>query len=81
MITFEPLRNYMDKHNRSLYELTRAKIVGGVTLDMIKADGQRVTLYTVDRICEYLRVKPSTVFRYIPGDVQPAAPPDHTTDE
>ena len=84
MISFDPLFTWLDKHNRSIYEMSRIKgplKLGGMTVDNIKHGKDNITLSTVNKICSFYHIKPSSVFRFTPDDVQPAAPPDHTTDE
>jgi DNA-binding Xre family transcriptional regulator len=66
MITFDPLRDYMQKQGKSIYSLSRDKIVGGATLDKIRADSQGVTLDTINRICNYLKCKPSNIIAHKP---------------
>ena len=67
MITFDALRVYMQKHNKSIYSLTRDKIIGGATLDKIRANSLGVTLDTIDKICNYLDCKPSDILTYTQG--------------
>ena len=66
MITFDPLRDYMQKQGKSIYSLSRDKIVGGATLDKIRSDSQGVTLDTINRICNYLKCKPSNIIAHKP---------------
>lgn len=66
MITFRPLRDYMQLHGKSIYHLSRDRIIGGATLDKIRADSQGVTLDTVSKICDYLCCNLSDVIEYTP---------------
>lgn len=68
MITFGPLREYMQKHGKSIYSLTKDRVIGGATLDKIRADSPGITLDTVNRICNYLHCKPRDVIGYTPDD-------------
>ena len=68
IITFDPLREYMQRHGKSIYSLTRDKIIGGATLDRIRANSPGVTLDTIDRICKYLQCKPTNVIAYKPDE-------------
>lgn len=64
MVTFEPLREYMRNHGKSIYSLTKDKIIGGATLDKIRADSQGITVDTIGKICNYLGCKVSDVIDY-----------------
>jgi DNA-binding Xre family transcriptional regulator len=71
MITFEPLRDIAKKRGKSIYALTKDKVIGGATLDKIRSNSPGVTVDTIDRICNYFSCKPSDIMRYTPGDRQP----------
>ena len=66
MISFDPLRHYMQKHGKSIYSLSRDRIVGGATLDKIRNDSQGITIDTISRICAYLHCRITDVITYIP---------------
>ena len=68
MISFDPFFEWLAKHNRSIYELSRNKIVGGMTIDNIRQGKDNIALSTVNKICDFYHIRPSNVFRYIPGD-------------
>lgn len=80
MIDFSPLENVLRKRRRTYTSLVQDRIIGGGTLSRLKR-GDGVSTDTIDALCNALRCKPSDIMRYTPGDVQPAAPPDQTTDE
>lgn len=77
MITFQALRDRMKKQGKSIYHLSRDKVVGGATLDKIRADAPGVTIASINAICNYLHCKPGDILSYTPD----APPPDHTEDE
>ena len=68
MITFEALRHYMSSRGKSIYSLTRDKVIGGATLDKIRADSPGITIATINAICNYLNCKPSDIITYTPDD-------------
>lgn len=70
MISFDPLWEWLAKHNRSIYEVSRSKKLGGMTIDNIKAGKSNITLATIDKLCDFYGCKPKDVFKYIP------TPPD-----
>lgn len=71
MISFDILRDYMRQHGQSIYALSKNKIVGGATLDKIRANSQGVTVETINRICNYLHCEPSDIMQYIPDQENP----------
>ena len=64
IITFQAFREYMKVHGKSIYSLTRDHVIGGATLDKIRADSQGITLDTINSICNYLNCKPSDIITY-----------------
>ena len=68
VISFDPFFEWLTKHNRSIYELSRNKVVGGMTIDNIRQGKDNIALSTINKICDFYHIRPSNVFRYIPGD-------------
>ena len=69
LISFDPLWEWLTKHNRSIYEIARSKgtsKLGGMTIDNIKAGKSNITLATIDKLCDFYGCKPKDVFKYIP---------------
>ena len=64
MFSFDKLREYMQAHGKSIYNLTRDRVIGGATLDKIRINSQGITLDTINSICNYLNCKPSDIIRY-----------------
>lgn len=66
MISFNPLFATLEKRKLTIYSLQRAGLIGGGTVDKIRANSPGVTLETINRICNYLHVKPNQIFSYTP---------------
>lgn len=71
MISFDPLFTILEKRKLTIYSLQRAGLIGGGTVDKIRSNSPGVTLETINRICNYLRIKPNQVFSYTPDPTQP----------
>ena len=67
MITYDPLTKTLQKRNKSIYSLVKDKIIGGGTLNRIRAN-QSVSLDTINQICNYLHCKITDVILYTPDD-------------
>ena len=68
MITFDALRQYMSSRGKSIYNLTKDKVIGGATLDKLRANSPGITIATINAICNYLHCKPSDIMTYTPDD-------------
>lgn len=66
IITFDALMENMQKRGKSIYALKKDNVIGGATLDKIRANSQGVTMETLNKICNYLHCKPEGVIRYTP---------------
>ena len=72
MINFDPLFEYMDKRGKSIYHLTRDNIVSNQTLVNMRIHPDKgISTKTIDKICNYLRCKPSDIMKYVPDDTAP----------
>lgn len=65
MITYDALYKTLDKRNKTVYQLLRDRIVGGGTLNNIRA-GKPISTNTINDICNYLKCKPMDIISYIP---------------
>ena len=68
MISFDPLFTWLDKHNRSIYEMSRTKgplKLGGMTVDNIRQGKDNITLSTVNKICSFYHIRKRIYDRYI----------------
>jgi len=62
-ISFEPMRNYMKKHNVSYYFLANEGIESK-TLQRIRHD-RSITITTLAKICKILNCQPGQLIEYI----------------
>lgn len=67
MITYDALYSTLEKRNKSIYQLLRDKIVGGGTLNNIRA-GKAISTNTINDLCNYLHCKPNDIITYTPDN-------------
>lgn len=66
MIDYTPLWQTMKEQNITQYRLLKDGIVDNKTLDGLKHN-KNITLFTLERLCNYLDCTPNDIVRFIKG--------------
>lgn len=65
-IIFDKLMSLMQEKNKSIYHLTKEKVIGKATLDKIRKNEGHVDTRTINSICKYLDCQPGDIMAYTP---------------
>lgn len=63
MITYEALYSTLDRHGITIYQLLRDKVIGGGTLNNIRAS-KPISTKTINDLCNHLKCKPTDIITY-----------------
>lgn len=70
-ISFDKLRLFMESRGKSVYHLTKDRIIGKATLQNILTGQKAITTDTINAICNYLECDITDIMEYTPDQQNP----------